>query len=152
MSVSPFVAATIVASRRFPACLRFHSSELGVRGFGSMGAIDMLARSSGSLLRSRCGQRPSSAAMLFLCYFNGHRPVTTPSQASFEQRPRALEELDDRIHDGANPRQSPEVAMDQQPLVGEDAGDHPADALQPGIPVAEATRQDRDTRAGAGCF
>src|SRR5947207_15403363 len=86
---------------------------------------------------------------LILHYFKRYRVVTTtiysalvPSGASFEQWPLALEELDHGIQDGTHTRQRPEVAMDQKPLVGEDVGDHAADALQLGVKVAEIARQD----------
>src|SRR5258708_9654505 len=92
---------------------------------------------------------------VFFRYFNRYRMVTTatccgrlqsrrPSGPPFQQRPFALEQLDHRIHDRAHPRQRPEVAMDQQPLVGEDLGDHAADPLQLRIGVAEIAWQDRE--------
>lgn len=57
-------------------------------------------------------------------------------RATLEQGALALKETNDGVHDGTDPRQSAQVAVDQQPLVGEDVRDDAADPAQQRIGIA----------------
>src|SRR5258708_7163825 len=78
------------------------------------------------------------------------RAGQAPSLAApFQNGAVALEEFDERIHDGAHPRQGPEVAVHQQPLLCEDLGDDVADAAKGGVLVTEIARQHGEARPDA---
>ena len=61
-----------------------------------------------------------------------------------------MEEVDDGVHDGTDPRQGAQVAVDQQPLVGEDVGDDAADPAQKRIGIGEMAGQHGEASAGPG--
>src|SRR5216683_5626990 len=71
---------------------------------------------------------------------------------AFQQRPFALEELDDGVHDRAHPRQRAQIAMDQQPLLGEHFRQHIDHPLQRRIGIAQVAGQHGETGAGARRF
>ena len=62
------------------------------------------------------------------------------------------EQLDQRVHDCSHPRQGPEGAVDQPPLLGRDLGQHAADAAQPRVLVREVAGQHGQARSDAHRF
>src|SRR5829696_4453661 len=124
----------VTSSRRFNwADERPTSSGLPAMGstpFSACAAVAADTRASASIVFFM-GALPEKGVPLW------HSLSATPLQIGAV----TLEELDQRVHDRPHPWQGPEVAMDQEPLLGRDLGQHAADAAQLRVLVREIARQ-----------
>src|SRR5262249_30342653 len=125
----------VTASRRFSCADDSPTSS----GFEAMGRMPFSA--CAAVAKDRASKMAISFCMALAPGSALTIDAASPLYMPFQQRPFALEELDHRIHDSAHARQRAQVAMDQQPLVSEDLGDHAAHPLQGRVGIAEIAGQ-----------